>query len=48
MNFFILCQVVGELLDSLDLVDTHQTIYETPYSLLDTISPAYRSALLNY
>lgn len=37
-------KVVGLALDSLDLVNTQQTIYETPYSLLDNISPAYRQA----
>jgi hypothetical protein len=36
-------QVVGSSLGSLDLAGSEQTIYETPYSLLDNISPAYRS-----
>ncbi len=39
-------QVVGSSLGSLDLAGSEQTIYETPYSLLDNISPAYRSQTL--
>jgi hypothetical protein len=34
--------VVGSSVNSLDLAGSEQTIYETPYSLLDNISPAYR------
>ncbi len=39
---YFMFQVVGSSLGSLDLAGSEQTIYETPYSLLDNISPAYR------
>jgi len=35
-------KVVGNALDTSNL--TEQPVFETPYSLLDTISPAYRQA----